>query len=342
MRRIPAVLIVIFLVFPFFMAALMTVSVSTWVLDRNFYADLLGDARLYQIPSAAWSRGWLRVEALRITGMSVESVGGALKQILTPEYLRAQALKALDDAFDFIDGRSTVFDPSIDLVPVKKALSGGAGKRFARTLAEDLPVGKAGDRFVMEPGSLPRVRPSSISVDRAAALIVAGLPAYVKAIPDTLRLSDATSPLLTPRRWGPWPGFSALRALVLADVILLLLASAFWVAAAFTGGSDRRERLQWFGWSLFMPSVLVFLCGLSISVGLGSEWVRFGVASARLESLGYGPEFPAAVLEVARLAMSRVATGFLATGAIAGGVSLGLLAWAWTTTGETDRARKQA
>ena len=187
--------------------------------------------------------------------------------------------------------------------------------------------------FAVVNGKLPTCRPSTISVDKAAAIIAAGLPSVAKAIPDTLRLSDAETSVALPHPWGAGRPFNAMGFLVLGDLVLLAIAAGLWVAAAFIGGANLRERLMWFGWTLFAPAVLVFMAGLAIAIGAGSEWVRYGLRQAQLESFGFGPGFTDAVYEAARFAATRMATGFLATGAIAAGIALGLLAWGWTSPG---------
>jgi len=49
MRKLLAVLIFAALVFPLLMGALSLMAVSQWALDRDFYEQLLGDVRLYEV-----------------------------------------------------------------------------------------------------------------------------------------------------------------------------------------------------------------------------------------------------------------------------------------------------
>jgi hypothetical protein len=321
MRRVPAILIVLFLACPLFFAALVTISVSTWALDRNFYLGLLSDEQLYQVPDATTSATWGGAAIPGLEGISWRSVGRASKEIFTPAYLRGQALRITSDVFDTLEGRESVAELSIDFAPVKQALLGEPGKRFARTLAEDLPVGGAVADFQVSRSNLPRLRPATISVDRATSIIQAGLPELVKSIPDTYRIEAW--------RWGRFPRFSALGMLVLVDVVLLLIAGGFWVAAGFIGGANTFERLQWLGWSLLAPALGVLTIGLLINMSLFWGWIRWGIESARLATQGFSEGFAAALLDAVRHCMMRIGTGFIATGAIAGGVAAGLLAGSW-------------
>jgi hypothetical protein len=337
MRRVPAILIVLFLVVPLLSAAFLTVGISTWALDRTFYAGLISDERLYQIPDAVSSATWGDIDIPGFMRFSFPSSVKAAREVLPPAYLEGQAVHAVGQVFDFLEGDNRPLDISLDLKPVKNALLGDPGKRFARILAQELPVGGTASDFTVRPGRLPSSRPSTISVDKAAAIIQAGIPAYVKAMPDTLRLSDDPSYHFVPRPWGMWQGFPALGALVLADVILLLLAGGFLVAAVFIGSANRFERLQWAGWPLLVPAVGTFLVGLFITLVAFSGWVPWGIESARLQTAGYDSGFIAALVGVARHAMTRVGVGFIATGAVAAAVAMGLLGWSWSIPQESRK-----
>jgi hypothetical protein len=319
---------VVFLVCPLFFAALLTVSVSTWALDRGFYAHLINDARLYQVPAFPdGSMTWIASELPGLETISLRYGARALREVLSPDYMRTQAMSVLDQVFDIMEARGRADDISVDLAPVKAALQGDGGKRFALALAQDLPLG--GADFVVRQGRLPAARPSSVSVEKAAAIIQQGLPGFVKTIPDRIRLSDNWLYRdIAPMRGGL--RFSVLGAMICADIVLLLLAGGLWVAAAFVGGANRFEKLQWLGWSLLVPAAGVFLIGLFSLLPFVFPWVRWGIQSAQLELNGFSASFVAALLDLVRHAMARVSQGFLAAGAIAAGASIGLLAWSWS------------
>jgi hypothetical protein len=325
MRRVPAILMVIFFAAPLLFTALMTISVSTWVLDRGFYTAILDDEQLYQLPDG--SGDWWGGEVSGLQGMNSRAAMLAAREVLAPSWMRTQAVGIANQVFDYLQGRAGGFDLTIDLAPVKAALRGEPGKRFAQTLARELPVGGSTADFVVRARSLPRSRPSSVSVEKAAAVILAGLPAFIASIPDTARLSDEPT-FLYSRTWAP--GFPALGALIFADLVLLVLAAGFLVGAAFVGGATRFERLQWLGWPLLVPAVGVFLIGLLVSLGVVSGWMHWGLTQAHLETQGFTTSFVDAVARAAARALARVGTGFIATGAIAGGAALGLLAWSWS------------
>lgn len=338
MRSFLAALISVFLVFPLFLFALSVIGLSTWALDRSFYAEILSDLRLYQIPEAVSAATHVRVELPGNSSLSIRVSPRALKPILSSQYMRTQALAALASVFDFLEGTTRAPDPTLDLAPVKNALRGKEGKQFALALVEDLPVGGSAGQFKVSAGRLPESRPASLSVEQAAAIVVAGLPTFASAIPDRIRLSDYSE-------WQVWEAqrlgrqrFPVFRGVILADIILTALGGALWVAAAFLGGTDSRQRLQWLGWSLFAPAAAVFLVGLFFTLSLLSQGMRLGLAAAQLQSMGFDAGFGAAILNAVQIAVRRIGVSFLAAGAIAAGASLALLGTSWSLPkGRPDR-----
>jgi hypothetical protein len=328
MRKLPAILITIALAFPLLLAALTTIAISTWVLDQRLYRQVLEDSRLYEIPKTIdpgefWHRPW----TAELDPLPTEIPSAALAEIVTPDDMKSQALQLLEEAFAFVNGESFAFDPSLDLIPLKKALAGEGGKRFARTLAQTLPVCSAAGPLIIRQGALPACRPPNVSVAAAAAAIEAALPAVVRKIPDTFHASEGSFWAAGFHPWGGWQRFPTIRALVAADIVLLLLGCGFWLLAAYVAGVDTRQRLQWMGWTLLVPSILVFLMGLSATSRIVEDALRFGIDSAELRRIGFSPAFVTAVHDAVQAIVRRAATGFLATGAISAGIGLGALAW---------------
>jgi hypothetical protein len=333
MRRVPAILIVVFLACPLLFAALTAVSLATWALDRHFYLSLVDDERLYQVTDALSSASWSTAQIDGVGGLQWKSVARAASVILTPDYLRTQAARVVNQVFDSMDGRARWTDVSVDARPAKEALLGDAGRKFARLLAEDLPVGGNVSDFSIRPGHLPVSRPASISVDRASALIQEGIPAFVGSIPDTVRFSDdhsARGSRVGTDAWGLGPRFHLLGTYLAACIVLLVIAGGFLAAAAFVGGETRFERLQWSGWSLLAPAAGILLVGLVVILVFISPWVQWSIETARLQTHGFSASFISAIIAAARSVVSRIGIGFLATGGVAAGIALGLLAWSWS------------
>ncbi len=328
MRKVLAGFLSVVLVFPLFMAALVTVAVSTWVLDRDLYTRVLGDARLYEIPAGSRTEGFLYWPwTPELGAVPPASASAALREVVTADYMKSQALALLDDSFDFVEGRSEILDPVIDLVPVKNALKGEGGKRFARALAASLPVCASQGSFAVRNGVIPSCRPSGVSVARAAEVILQALPQAVSRIPDSYRAHENAGLRIDRGRWKPAWGFSLKNSLILADVVLMLAACSAWLLASFIGGADARGRLYWLGGMLLIPAVPVFLIGLVVNTGVAADAALFGIESARLGAYGFSRGFVDGLFGAAGAMIGRISAGFLATGAVALGLSIALLFW---------------
>ena len=78
-------------------------------------------------------------------------------------------------------------------------------------------------------------------------MIVTALPAFLDEIPDQIDLArDRVYFPAAARGWNTMALGQG--ALDFAVFILALMTGGLWLAAAFIGGEDRRERLMWLGW----------------------------------------------------------------------------------------------
>jgi hypothetical protein len=327
MRWLPALLLVLVFVIPLFIGGLSSVAVATFVLDRSWYAGLLSDERLYDLPEAVSGATW-QTDVPGLAGFPRSMSRDALRELLPPAYLRDQASAVIDQLFTYLWGRGPL-DLSLDLAPIKADLVGEPAKRFALALAKGLPEAAAATAPAR--GTIPAARPKGWTVDQTARFIEGSLPTVLARVPDRVRLGD-TVPL-------PWRGFSAFGMLIGAAVFLLFLAAGAWVGSAFTFSSVPRERLLWMGGSLLAPALCVLAIGVGAAVSpLTLPWVRFGIASIDFNPVGLGQGFADAVLDAAAFAARRVATGFLAAGGIAAGIGIGLLVWGGVSPAEKKPA----
>lgn len=328
MRWLPALLLVLVFVVPLFIGGLSSVAVATFVLDRSWYAGLLSDERLYDLPDAVAGASW-NTGIPELAGFPRTMSREALRELLPPGYLRDQSSAVVDQLFAFLWGRGPL-DLSVDLSPLKGRLTGDTAKRFALAMAKGLP--EAATAAAPARGVIPAARPKGWTVEQAARAIESALPTVLAKVPDRVRLGD-TVPL-------PWRGFSAFGMLLGAAVALLVLAAGAWVGSAFTFSSVAHERLLWLGGSLLAPALCVLAVGVGAAVSpLTLPWVRFGISSVDFATVGLGQGFTDAVLDVAAFAARRVATAFLATGGVAAGLGIGLLVWGGIRT--TEEQRKQ-
>jgi hypothetical protein len=246
-RKVIALLLVIFVVLPLIFTTLIMISINSWVLDRNFYVNLLDDPKLYEallsqdLPMYVNNR-WFPREIN--SDLPPAALDKALREVMTPQYLRDQSVRIVNEAFDTLEGRREALDISIDIAPVKAALRGEGGSRFAQVLAAQLPACATGQEPLISGSTLIRCRASNVSVDTATQQIAAALPAFVDQIPDQISLSREQLDLRA--EWRPFNLlFLGSFGLSMTIGLLLVLAGVFWLAAAFIGGVNRRERLLW-------------------------------------------------------------------------------------------------
>ena len=329
MRKLLALLLYVFIVFPLVLATLIVASVSTWALDREFYTNLLGDARLYEVLLSEDLPNYLNRRVVReADSLPAKALGDALREVVTPEYLRTQALNIVNDAFDFAEGRDYTLELVLDARPIKEALRGDGAPRFARVLAAGLPTCAAGQEPLAAGSTIPRCLPSSVSVDQATDMVLAALPAFLDKVPDRIQLNDRPIDMRRELRGVEiWGGLAGANSLNVAIVILVFISGSFWIVSALLAGEDRRERLMWLGWMLIVPAILVFMIGLAVNTDFASGWVRFGLDQARFEGVEYSLAFRQALINVARDALNTVANGFLAAGGVAGAIALALIVW---------------
>jgi hypothetical protein len=337
-RKIIAVCLLIVLVWPLLFGSLTLLSINSWVLDRNFYVNLLDDPRLYEamvsqdLPlymNTRWFPGTID------SALPPAALDKALREVMPPAYLRDQTIRIVNHAFDALHGQRDSIDLDLDLAPVKASLRGDGGARFAQVLAQQLPACTAGQEPLAAGSALIRCRAANMSVEDATSQISAAVPQFVEQLPDQIRLSR--EPLNLRNDLGPFNAmFLGAVGLTIGIGLMLMLAVGSGFVTAFIGGSNAKERLAWLGGSLMLPAVLILLSGIVLStplitasVGLGLDQARFAV-----EGVQYSAALRQALIEVTGKALSTVASGFVLTGLASVVIALGLIVWAAVTRSE--------
>src|SRR4030065_18527 len=131
LRKLLAAALLLVLVLPLLYSALTLFSISGWLPKPSFYRELAGQEKLYAVLLAearanqdrAWDMGkWVPPPGLE--GPPAEALAKALARTVSPEYLRQQAVQALE-AF-FASERI-----ALDLRPLKRELGAGSRPLFA-------------------------------------------------------------------------------------------------------------------------------------------------------------------------------------------------------------------
>ncbi len=336
MRKLLALLIAAAIVFPLMLAALSLVSVSQWALDRNFYEQLLGDTRLYEVMLQQDIPNYInnRHPVAEADMIPASALSNALRTVVTPEDLRAQSLRMVNDVFDAVEGRTDGFELYLDTTQIKQTLQTPAGaQKFAQALATSLPACASSQTPVASGGLLMRCLPSNQSADEAATSIAAALPAFLNTVPNQISLQTERY------NWARWTrgtpmAFMMANSLSVAIVIMFVMAGVAWLVAALIAGDSTRERLLWLGWMLIVPAALILVIGVSMNSPVTAGWMRFGINEARFGGMEYSPALREALLASIGQALQTIANGFLAAGAAAGAIGLGLVVWGSYTPNE--------
>jgi|GEM_PF-6214568 len=255
MRKIFALLIGIFIFLPVAFTAMSLTSLRPWILDRGFYERLVSDERLYdglfvgELPNV-FNRNILPNEQLPVAALNA-----GLREVITPEYMQAQSVAVVNQVFDFIDGREGEYVATLDIAPVKAALSGEARSRFANALAAALPACEAGQEAIAPTGTLMRCISADGSSSEAVGQITAALPTAVEAMPDRVDASETN--IRVDWRSVNWlVRFSVRPSFEIGMIAAVFAALIAGLILAYLGGDNRRERLIWLGSWLFFPAAL--------------------------------------------------------------------------------------
>jgi len=334
MRKFVAILLAIFLVFPLLLSAQAAVSVTSWVLDRQFYIDALDQPQVYttftsgpMIDKLLHDQIGLPPEADTV---ELESV---LKSTLTPDYMRDEVSKLINALFDYLQGKTNTFAPVLDAVPLKTALGGSQQDAFLNALVAALPTCAPGQTPGFGGEGQTACKPVGISDDLLVEQVLKpALPSILSAVPDEIPLEGEFQNWQEAARWRTFiPGMAVPAIIILSVLVLVSIAACVWYVAVLISDSSWRMRLQWLGWTLFIPAVLIFLLGFATQSGISTYWISFGLERADLSSTPLGPELNETLRLISVSALPRAANAFQMVGGISGALSIALIFWGIAT-----------
>ena len=127
-------------------------------------------------------------------------------------------------------------------------------------------------------------------------------------------------------------------SLLLSGIAFILIALSLWYLAALIADDAWRNRLQWLGWMLMIPSTVIFLTGVAAASNIPVFWANYGLDRANFNGLPFfGPGLREALRAIIRAAIPRVSTSFLMVGGISGALALGLIFWGLMTSKPTPK-----
>jgi hypothetical protein len=270
MRRFLANILFVFCGLPLILSSLCLVSVRPWALDRETYKRWVTDDRLYEAIQAsdvpATMKGTISLDGKgRPLVFDGPALAKAAQKDLPWTEIRSTASRGVDAVLDAVEGRSPGGRVSLDLRPLKSALSQRTGQA-ARDYGAAL-----GARSVGEPQASSAASPGDpVSAKNAQA----ALAELVATIPDDATSSSAALVDL---------GATKSRALRVAGSIeaagtltqrgldritwSMVAASALLIAGlGALGGTSLVSRLSRAGKYLMIPSVIVLVGGAILGI----------------------------------------------------------------------------
>ena len=192
MRKFIAIILAVILVIPMLLAAQALASVSSFIMDRQFYIDTLDNEQVYEtLITGTLIPGFLNNGLALPEGIDVTQLASVFESVLDQDYLKSQVSNFVGNAFDYIQGKQETFVPMVDLVPLKSALAGDKQNEFLLALAQSLPD--------CEPGQIPGIggseftacKPQGVSIDALANdYLKPILPLTLAQIPDQVLLVE--------------------------------------------------------------------------------------------------------------------------------------------------------
>jgi hypothetical protein len=318
MRGCVAFFVFIFVAAPLILAFEVTAAASTFLVNRDFYGDMLSSPEIY----AAMLEG-----LMDDAGVSAElRASGELERITatldTAEW-RAAVDEAIDQAFAVLEGRSDTISINIPLAPVRAILQSSAAAEFVSDYVGELPACSGGREPMDAPDTitglpLPVCRPQNLSPREYSEQLLSDLPRVIENMPDTLTYTDTVP---DGPRIGGLGEVGLQQAVTTAVIILGVIALGAWLSTGIVAGDSAGSRLRWLGVTLLLPSVIVVLIGLGIAsvsalaVNRGAVLIDGGISSRLSET----------VYEALTGGVGRISTSFLIAGGIPSVIGLGLL-----------------
>lgn len=334
MRKLLAILLTISLVFPLVLASQSTISVASWALDRQFYIDALNNQQVYDnLLSDEMLDEVLRSHFALPSETNTQGLIDILRSIISDDYLKEQLSAVVNDFFDYLHGTTDQFEPVINIQPIKSALTDEKQAEFLAELVGILPICASGQTPGLGGEGQTLCKPAGISDEVLIENFLApALPSLLEQLPDELPLGEEWQHWQSQENWRSFlPGMAVPASLLLSVLFLAFVAVCFWYITALIADSSWRVRLQWLGWTLLIPSVLIFVLGFVLQSGNAQYWMNFGLQNAMIQIVPSVQGTRAILEAVSASILPRISTSLLMVGGICGGLSLALIMWGLVT-----------
>jgi hypothetical protein len=334
MRKLFAIIFFIILVLPLIFGAQTAISVITWALDRDFYTEILDQPQAYSALGTGPLIDQMLIIQLQLPpDADTTALRGILQSTLTQEFFQAQISAYVNGLFDHLQGKTTEFSPTIDLRPLKTVIAGEQQDAFLVALMQALPECAPGQTpgfgSDSENACKPAGVPDQLIIEQA---LKPSLPFIIAQIPDEAPLPGELGLVGRDMGWRRFlPGMATPASILLSVLILSSIAIAVWYLIALVAHAGWHERLQWLGWTLLIPSLLVFLLGFAAQGGVAAYWINFGLERANLAAAPAGAGLAEMLQVAAMTALPRITNAFRMVGGVCGAFGLSLIFWGVAT-----------
>lgn len=317
MRGCIAFFIFIVIAAPLMLAFEVTAATSTFLVNRDFYGDMLSSREIY----AALLEG-----LMDDAGVSAElRASGEMERItatLDTDEWRAAVDAAIDQAFAVLEGRSDTITINIPLAPVRAVLQSSAAEEFVSDYVGELSVCTGGREPMDAPDTisglpLPACRPQNLSPREYSEQLLSNLPRVIENMPDMLTYTDTITD--GPRITG-LGDVDLQQAVTTAVVVLGVVAIGAWFVTGIIAGDSAGSRLRWLGVTLLLPSIIVVFIG----VGIGSVAAMAVNRGAIMIDGGISNRLSETVYQALTGGVGRISASFLAAGGVPSLIGLAL------------------
>jgi len=342
MRKALAVIFAILFVFPLVLAAQVSIGAISFALDRDFYIGAISSGQVYEAIMSKGIIGQFIHQRLDLPpAVNTQEIEEVLQTVITEDYVQEQTRSVVNSIFNYLQGVSDSFELVVDISPLKESLQGETQDELLSAIVTSLPVCEPGQTpgFGSE-GQTP-CKPAGVPDELVAAQLAPSVPAIIEDLPDEVTIVKDWKRIQDRVLWTSFlPGMALPAAALLSVIFLCFIVAAFWFIGALIADDSWRVRLQWLGWVLIVPSILVLFIGLAVGSSIPNYWVRYGLEQARFGLAHFGPASTEILRILMRSALPRVSSAFIIVGGISGALGVGLVFWGLATSRSKPKTEK--
>ncbi len=318
MRSCLALFVFVFIFLPLAFCGLLIASVSSWLLDRNFYADLFSAEEIYSALLSGNLAPELKLGGTGLDPAVTRAFEQAIQEAVSPSYVRDEVLRNINAVFDYLEDPSRGLTLAWDLRPLKRGLSAEQINTLADVLVKSLPP--CSPHTLQTDFTSPTCPPADELAQQLTAEVRQNLQRLIERLPDFQTIIE---PIPPNTQSGALLG-NPVQTVVSGGGLSLLMGTFFaWLFISALTARSTKGLWTTLGVTLLIPALPVLLLGIALLTGAANSIFSANVNTAFAE---IGLRDSAALDQVLQRAFSRISRGFLTYGGGAAGIALLLMA----------------